>query len=147
MRTAAVLALLCVALLIFAGPADARTWERKIDRLLAHLEAQLSRRAGVPTPVNVGIGNFTYHDSGIGSALGWYLMQTLDVGIIQRGTWGSVSRRDLEALDRVLVSLEGRVTACKTARLPSPPPMVLVDGLWVTIAYPTGEIKVDAGRI
>jgi hypothetical protein len=50
----------------------------------------------------------------------------------------------LEALDRVLVGLEGRVTAFKTARLPNPPPIVLVDGLWVKIAYPTGEIKVDA---
>jgi transposase-like protein len=50
----------------------------------------------------------------------------------------------LEALDRVLVSLEGRVTACKTARLPSPPPMVLVDGMWGNIAYPTGAVKVDA---
>ena len=50
----------------------------------------------------------------------------------------------LEALDRILVALESRVTAFKTARLPAPPPIVLVDGLWVKIAYPTGEIKVDA---
>lgn len=50
----------------------------------------------------------------------------------------------LEALDRVLMALDGRVAAFKTARLPTPPPIVLVDGLWVKIAYPTGAIKVDA---
>lgn len=50
----------------------------------------------------------------------------------------------LEALDRVLLALETRATAFKVARLGEPPPIVLVDGLWVKIAYPTGEIKVDA---
>jgi len=52
----------------------------------------------------------------------------------------------LEALDRVLGALAGRVTACKIARLPSSPPLVLVDGLWGTMEYPTGESKVDAQR-
>jgi hypothetical protein len=32
----------------------------------------------------------------------------------------------------------------KTQALESPPPILLVDGMWVKIAYPTGECRLDA---
>jgi hypothetical protein len=38
---------------------------------------------------------------------------------------------------------EERALAFKTARLESPPPIVLVDGLWLKLAVPTGDIKSD----
>ena len=36
-----------------------------------------------------------------------------------------------------------RVAAWKTGRLAAPPPIVIVDGCWVKIAYPSGEVRVD----
>ncbi|MBI4640305.1 MAG: transposase [Candidatus Tectomicrobia bacterium] len=50
----------------------------------------------------------------------------------------------LQATNRVLLALEGRVETFKTTRLAEPPPVVLVDRLWVKIAYPTGKITVDS---
>ncbi len=46
----------------------------------------------------------------------------------------------LAACNRLVLGLEERAHACKTARLASPPPIVLVDGLWLKLAVPTGEI-------
>jgi len=46
---------------------------------------------------------------------------------------------------KILVwGLEERAQAFKTARLASPPPIVLVDGLWRKLAVPTGEITEDS---
>lgn len=50
----------------------------------------------------------------------------------------------LEACNRLVLGLEERAQAFKTARLETPPPIVLVDGLWLKLAVPTGDIKRDA---
>jgi transposase-like protein len=50
----------------------------------------------------------------------------------------------LEACNRLVLGLEQRAQAFKTARLQAPPPIVLVDGLWFKLAVPTGEWKTDA---
>jgi transposase-like protein len=50
----------------------------------------------------------------------------------------------LEACNRLVLGLEQRATAFKMARLAAPPPIVLVDGLWLKLAVPTGEVKEDA---
>jgi hypothetical protein len=44
----------------------------------------------------------------------------------------------LAACTRLVLGLEERAHAFKTARVPAPPPMVLVDGLGLTLAVPTG---------
>jgi transposase-like protein len=50
----------------------------------------------------------------------------------------------LEACNRLVLGLEQRAQACKTARLEAPPPIVLVDGLWLKLAVPPGEFVADA---
>ena len=50
----------------------------------------------------------------------------------------------LAACHRLVLGLEARAHAFKTARLESPPPIVLVDGLWLKLAVPTGEITEDS---
>ncbi len=50
----------------------------------------------------------------------------------------------LAACNRIVSSVTARVEGFKTQPLETPPPVVLVDGMWVKIAYPTHEIKVDA---
>lgn len=50
----------------------------------------------------------------------------------------------LDACNRLVLGLEERAQAFKTARLETPPPIVLVDGLWLKLAVPTGDIKRDA---
>ena len=50
----------------------------------------------------------------------------------------------LEACNRLVLGLEQRAHAFKTARLQAPPPIVLVDGLWLKLAVPTGEWKTDS---
>lgn len=50
----------------------------------------------------------------------------------------------LEACNRLVLGLEERAPAWKTARLSIPPPIVLVDGLWLKVAVPTGELTQDA---
>jgi transposase-like protein len=49
----------------------------------------------------------------------------------------------LSACNRIVSSVTARVEAFKSQPLESPPPVVMVDGMWVKIAYPTGEIKAD----
>ena len=49
----------------------------------------------------------------------------------------------LEACNRLVWGLEERAQAFKTARLENPPPIVLVDGLWLKLAVATGEVKSD----
>jgi putative transposase len=50
----------------------------------------------------------------------------------------------LAACNRIVSSVTAHVEAFKSQPLESPPPVVIVDGMWVKIAYPTGEIKVDS---
>lgn len=50
----------------------------------------------------------------------------------------------LAACNRIVLGLEERVQTFKTARLVAPPPIVLVDGLWLKLAVPSGEITADA---
>jgi transposase-like protein len=50
----------------------------------------------------------------------------------------------LAACNRVVLGLEERAHAFKTAHLALPQPIVLVDGLWLKLAVPTGEISEDS---
>ncbi len=50
----------------------------------------------------------------------------------------------LAACNRLVLGLEERAHAFKTARLAAPPPIVLVDGLWLKLAVPSGELQEDA---
>ena len=50
----------------------------------------------------------------------------------------------LAACNRIVLGLEERAQTFKTARLVVPPPIVLVDGLWLKLAVPSGEITADA---
>jgi transposase-like protein len=50
----------------------------------------------------------------------------------------------LAACNRLVLGLEERAQAFKAVRLETPPPLVLVDGLWLTLAVPTGEWTTDA---
>jgi len=50
----------------------------------------------------------------------------------------------LAACNRLVMGLEEQAHTFKTARLASPPPIVLVDGLWLKLAVPTGETTVDS---
>ncbi len=53
----------------------------------------------------------------------------------------------LAACNRIVLGLEERAQTFKTARLVAPPPIVLVDGLWLKLAVPSGEITEDtSGR-
>jgi len=45
---------------------------------------------------------------------------------------------------RLVASVGQRAEAFKTQPLAAPPPMLLVDGLWITIAYPSGKRTVDS---
>src|SRR6266571_3692669 len=49
----------------------------------------------------------------------------------------------LEACNRLVLGLQEQAQAFKTARLEVPPPIVLVDGLWLKLAVPTGDRKAD----
>lgn len=50
----------------------------------------------------------------------------------------------LGTCDRLVLGLEARAKAFKTARLVAPPPVVVVDGLWLKLAVPTGEWQLDS---
>jgi hypothetical protein len=49
----------------------------------------------------------------------------------------------LEACNRLVLGLQEQAQAFKMARLETPPPIVLVDGLWLKLAVPTGDLKAD----
>jgi transposase-like protein len=49
----------------------------------------------------------------------------------------------LEACNRLVLGLQDRAEAFKAARCENPPPIVLVDGLWLKLVVPTGEINSD----
>jgi len=57
-------------------------------------------------------------------------------------TMGAVC--SLAACNRLVSRVAEPLAGCKTQALDSPPPMLLVDGLWVQIASPTGECRLDA---
>jgi transposase-like protein len=50
----------------------------------------------------------------------------------------------LSACNRIVSSVTEQLEVFKTQALESPPPIILVDGMWVKIAYPTGESRHDA---
>jgi transposase-like protein len=50
----------------------------------------------------------------------------------------------LAACNRMVSRVTAHLAVFKTPALASPPPMLLVDGMWVKIAYPTGEDHHDA---
>ena len=50
----------------------------------------------------------------------------------------------LETCHRLVLGLEHRAQAFTTAPLEAPPPIGLVDGLWLKLAVPTGEYTTDA---
>lgn len=50
----------------------------------------------------------------------------------------------LSACNRIVSSVTGRVEAFKSQPLENPPPVIMVDGMWVKIAYPSEAIKADA---
>jgi len=52
--------------------------------------------------------------------------------------------RSLAACNRMGSRVTEPLAVCKTQALESPPPMLLVDGMWVKIAYPTVEYRHDA---
>ncbi len=50
--------------------------------------------------------------------------------------------------NRLVGGVEAHVKALKSAAIEVPPSVVMVDGMWVKIAYPTGEQRQDAqGRL
>lgn len=50
----------------------------------------------------------------------------------------------LGTCNRLVLGLEARGQAFKSARLETPPPVVLVDGLWLKLAVPTGQWHHDS---
>lgn len=50
----------------------------------------------------------------------------------------------LSAYNRIVSSVAEQIKAFKTQLLESLPPIVLVDGMWVKIAYPTEELRTDS---
>jgi transposase-like protein len=50
----------------------------------------------------------------------------------------------LAACNRIVSSVKAQVDAFKRQPLETPPPVVRVDGMWVKIVSPTGDIKTDA---
>src|SRR6266700_4077887 len=50
----------------------------------------------------------------------------------------------LSACNRLVSRVAEHLEGFKTQALESPPPILLVDGMWVKIAYPTGECRLDA---
>lgn len=50
----------------------------------------------------------------------------------------------LAACNRIVLSVTKHMEAFKKQPLASPPPIVLVDGMWIKIAYPTDEISEDS---
>ncbi len=46
--------------------------------------------------------------------------------------------------NRIVASVGQRAEAFKTQPLAAPPPILLVDGMWIKIAYPSGKMTVDS---
>jgi transposase-like protein len=65
-----------------------------------------------------------------------------DVQEVMYATLGEVV--SLSACNRLVGDVEAQVEAWKKATIATPPTVVMVDGMWVHIAYPTGEHREDA---
>src|SRR6266545_613351 len=52
--------------------------------------------------------------------------------------------RSLAACHRLVSRAAEYLEGCKTQALERPPPMILGDGMWVKIAYPTGACRLEA---
>jgi transposase-like protein len=65
-----------------------------------------------------------------------------DLQEVLYGTLGEVV--SLAACNRLVGEIDQHVQAWKQAVIEAPPAVVLVDGMWVKIAYPTGDHCVDA---
>ena len=50
----------------------------------------------------------------------------------------------VSSCNRIVLGMAKQVDAFKTTPLEAPPPILLVEGMWVKIAYPTGDIVEDA---
>lgn len=50
----------------------------------------------------------------------------------------------VSSCNRIVLGMAKQMDAFKTTPLAEPPPVLLVDGMWVKIAYPTGDIVEDA---
>ena len=50
----------------------------------------------------------------------------------------------VSSCNRIVLGMAKQVEAFKTTPLEAPPPILLVDGMWIKIAYPTGDIVEDA---
>lgn len=50
----------------------------------------------------------------------------------------------VSSCNRIVRGVEKQMEAFKTTPLEAPPPILLVDGIWVKISYPTGEVREDA---
>src|SRR3989442_14493494 len=46
--------------------------------------------------------------------------------------------------NRIVASVGQRAEAFKTQPIEAPPPILLVDGMWIKIAYPSGKMTVDS---
>jgi putative transposase len=79
--------------------------------------------------------------------LGYCLGLSLrDLQEVMYGTLGNVV--SLSTCNRMVWEVETHVKALKNAAIEAPPSVMLVDGMWVKIAYPTGEHRQDAqGRL
>jgi transposase-like protein len=72
----------------------------------------------------------------MGSCLGHSLRDVPEAMALPLG-----ERLSLAACHRMGSSVAKPMEACKTPPLATPPPLILVDGMWVKIAYPPGEIS------
>jgi putative transposase len=72
----------------------------------------------------------------------WLGRSLRDVHEMMALTLGEV--RSLSACNRMVSRVTAHIEAFKNHTLENPPPVVLVDGMWVKIASPTGEITADA---
>lgn len=75
----------------------------------------------------------------LGSCLGLRLRDLQEMMQVTRGEMMS-----LAACHRLVLTVQEQVSAFTTTPLDAPPPLVLVDGMWVKIASPTGEITAEA---
>lgn len=65
-----------------------------------------------------------------------------DLQEVMYATLGEVV--SLAACNRLVGEVDAQVQAVKKATIAVPPTIVMVDGMWVHIAYPTGEYREDA---
>jgi putative transposase len=62
----------------------------------------------------------------------------------ERMHWTLGEVLSVSSCHRIVLGMEKQMEAFKTTPLEEPPPIILVDGMWVNIASPTGEIVPEA---